>query len=87
MSDAGKRINKQTEIGKLLQLARELKGWTLRDLEKETRINNALINQIENGHIREPGFYKVMQLCAALGIPASRIEKAAQDERYLKVLR
>jgi len=80
-------IRKQTEIGKLICLARELKGWTLRDLEKKSGINNALINQIESGHIKEPGFHKVMRLCAVLGIPASRIEKAAEDERFLQVLR
>lgn len=80
-------VRRQTEIGKLIALARELKGWTLRDLEKKTGINNALISQIESGHIKEPGFHKTMQICAALGIPASRIEKAARAEQILGVLR
>jgi transcriptional regulator with XRE-family HTH domain len=78
---------KQTEIAKLIALARELKGWTLRDLEKETKISNALISQIETGHVKDPGFHTVMALCAALGISGERIAKAAQDERFLKVLR
>jgi transcriptional regulator with XRE-family HTH domain len=80
-------IRKQTEIGKLIALARELKGWTIRDLEKESGVSNVVISQIETGHIKEPGFHKTMQICAALGISANRIEKAAQDERFLKVLR
>lgn len=54
-------------------LARELKGWTLRDLEKKTGLSNALISQIETGKVRDPGFRTVLKLADALGIPLKRL--------------
>ena len=80
-------VRRQTEIGKLIALARELKGWTIRDLEKQSGISNVVISQIETGHIKEPGFHKTMAICAALGIRGERIEKAARDEMILQVTR
>jgi transcriptional regulator with XRE-family HTH domain len=79
--------HKQTEVGKLLALCRDLKGWTLRDLEKECGISNALISQIETGHIKDPGFSTVVRLCRALGLSIERAEKAAWDELTLGVLK
>jgi HTH-type transcriptional regulator, competence development regulator len=62
-------------VGELIEMARQVKGWTLRDLEKETGISNALISQIETGHVKDPSFTKVVRLCEALNLP---LEKAAQ---------
>lgn len=62
-------------IGELIQLARAIKGWTIRDLERETGISNALISQIETGHVKDASFTKIVRLCEALGLP---LEKAAQ---------
>jgi transcriptional regulator with XRE-family HTH domain len=58
----------------MIQLARQVKGWTIRDLERETGISNSLINQIETGHVKDPSFTKVVRLCEALNLP---LEKAA----------
>lgn len=62
-------------VGELIEMARKVKGWTLRDLERETGISNSLINQIETGHVKDPSFTKVVRLCEALNLP---LEKAAQ---------
>jgi transcriptional regulator with XRE-family HTH domain len=62
-------------VGELLKLAREIKGMTIRDLERETGISNALISQMETGHIKSASFVNVVRLCEALNLP---LERAAQ---------
>lgn len=78
-------------IGTLLGIARECKGWTLRDLEKRTDVSNALISQIENGHVKNPGFGTIVRLADALGLKLDRIAEpirnAVQSEFAMKVLR
>lgn len=72
-------------LGELIALARELKGWTLRDLERETGISNALISQIERGQVKDPSFTRVVRLVDALGFS---LDRAAEAERSkIKVLR
>lgn len=72
-------------IGELIAVARELKGWTLRDLEKASGVSNALISQIEHGKVRDPGFITVVRLMDGLGISLDRAAKAEREK--LKVLR
>lgn len=67
------------KLGELIAIARECKGWTLRDLERETVISNALISQIENGHVKDPGFSTVVKLCRALGLPVERAASTVTD--------
>lgn len=72
-------------LGELIGVARECKGWTLRDLEKASGVSNALICQIEKGKVRDPGFATVVRLVDALGIT---LDRAATAERSkFKVLR
>lgn len=72
-------------IGELIAVARECKGWTLRDLEKASGASNPLISQIETGKVRDPGFTTVIRLMDALGLS---LDRAASNERgKLKVLR
>jgi transcriptional regulator with XRE-family HTH domain len=70
-------------LGKLIAIGRDFKGWTLRDLERESGVSNPLISQIETGKTKDPGFATVVRLCKALGIS---IERAAQTVS-LKTLR
>lgn len=65
-------------LGELIGVARECKGWTLRDLEKAAGVSNALISQIETHKIKDPGFSTVVRLADALGIT---IERAAATAR------
>ena len=72
-------------LGELIGVAREVKGWTLRDLEKASGVSNPLISQIETGKVKDPGFSTVIRLVDALGIT---LDRAAQGERYkLGILR
>jgi HTH-type transcriptional regulator, competence development regulator len=43
-----------TELGEMLGKARRKKGWSLRDVERETGIRNAHLSQIEQGTIERP---------------------------------
>lgn len=63
-----------TTLGELLAIAREMKGWTLRDLEEKTGISNAAISQIETGHIKQPGFFRVMRIAGALNVSVERLK-------------
>lgn len=60
-------------IGELLSIARDLKGFSLRELENRSGVSNALISQIENGHVKEPGIFTVLRLCDSLGLSLDRI--------------
>jgi transcriptional regulator with XRE-family HTH domain len=72
-------------LGELVAVARECKGWTLRDLEKASGVSKALISQIETGKIKDPGFTTVVRLVDALGVT---LDRAATAERAkLEVLR
>lgn len=72
-------------LGELIAVARECKGWTLRELEKVSGVSNALISQIETGKVRDPGFTTVVRLVDALGLSLDRA--ATAERRKLKVLR
>lgn len=63
----------QMKLHELLSLSRELKGITLRDLEKKTGISNALLSQIESGKVREPSFRNIVKIAAALGLSLKRL--------------
>jgi len=65
-------------LGELIAIARECKGWTLRDLERECGVSNALLSQIETGKVRNPGFVTIVRIAEALGI---KIERAAETVR------
>ena len=56
------------KLGELLKLAREIKGMSLRDLEHETGISNALLSQVETGHVRQPGFQNVVKIARVLNV-------------------
>lgn len=65
-------------LGELIAIARECKGWTLRDLERETGVSNAVISQIELHRVKNPGFVTVVRITDALGI---NLERAANTVR------
>jgi transcriptional regulator with XRE-family HTH domain len=60
-------------LGELFAVARECKGWSLRRLEKECGVSNALINQIETGAVKDPGFSNVVKIADALGLKIERV--------------
>jgi transcriptional regulator with XRE-family HTH domain len=68
------------KVGELIAVARECKGWTLRDLEKRTGITNALLSQIETGHIRSPSWRNVVKIARALNLKLDRLA-ACEEEK------
>lgn len=74
-------------LGELLAIGRECKGMTLRQLEKESGISNALISQIETGKVKDPGFSTVVRLCEALGIKIDRAAETASLKNVYSMLR
>jgi len=69
-------------LGELIAVARECKGWTLRDLERETGVSNALISQIETGKVKDPGFSTVVRLVEALGVSIERAAATASLRQW-----
>lgn len=61
------------KLHELLSLSRELRGITLRDLEKKTGISNALLSQIETGKVQEPNFRNVVKIAKALHLSLKRL--------------
>ena len=72
-------IASTVQLGEMLALAREIKGCTLRELERQTGVSNALISQIETGKIKDPGFSIVVRLARGLGISVERCAKPYND--------
>jgi transcriptional regulator with XRE-family HTH domain len=74
-------------LGELIAIGRECKGWTLRDLERETGISNALISQIETGKVKDPGFTTAVRLIEALGISMDRAAATVSLSVLKQILR
>jgi transcriptional regulator with XRE-family HTH domain len=65
-------------LGELIAIARECKGWTLRDLEKACGVANPLLSQIETSKVKDPGFSTVVRIADALGISIERVAATAR---------
>jgi transcriptional regulator with XRE-family HTH domain len=50
----GKRVIMEESLGKKLAAARAERGWSLREVERRTGVQNAHLSQIENGVIERP---------------------------------
>lgn len=66
-------MERDVKIGELIAVARECKGLTLRELEKRTGISNALLSQIETGHIKEPSWRNVVKIAKVLSLKLDRL--------------
>jgi transcriptional regulator with XRE-family HTH domain len=66
-------------IGQLIGIARECRGFPLRELEKRTGISNALISQIETGKVKSPSFESVVRLSRELGVSLDRCASCVPD--------
>lgn len=63
------------KLGELIGVARECKGWSLRELERRTGISNSLLSQIETSYVKEPSFRNVVKIAGALGLRLDRLAK------------
>ena len=66
-------------LGELIAAQRKERGWSLRKLEVLSGVSNALISQIETGHVKDPGFRTAVKLCDALRIDPVRAFGAVRD--------
>lgn len=62
------RPERTTELGKLFAKARQVDGWSVRELEEWSGISNVTISLIEVGRTPDPRFSTVVLLCDALGV-------------------
>jgi transcriptional regulator with XRE-family HTH domain len=67
------------KIGELIQVARECKGWSIRELEKRTGISNAVISQVETGHIKSPSWRNVVKIAKALNLKLDRLAACEEE--------
>lgn len=75
----------QPKFGEILSLARELKGWSQRELAQQSGVHHALIAQMETGKIQNPSFAKAIALSDALGPPLERFAAAIRAQGPLMV--
>jgi transcriptional regulator with XRE-family HTH domain len=64
-------------FGELIRSKRWHKRWSIRKLEALSGVSNAVISQIENGHVKDPGFTTAVKLASALGISPDAAFKTA----------
>ena len=72
------------KTGELLALCRELKNKSLRDIETETGISNAILSQYETGKIKNISLKNAVILCDYYGLSLERlantVRKATRDD-------
>lgn len=66
------------KTGELLALCRELKGLSLRDVEKATGLSNAYISQIETGK-NGIGFNNAVRLCDFYGLSLEKLASTVRN--------
>jgi transcriptional regulator with XRE-family HTH domain len=54
-----------------LSSARRCSGRSISD----RAVSNAVLSQIENGHVKDPGFFTVVKIAKALGLKLDRLAK------------
>jgi transcriptional regulator with XRE-family HTH domain len=67
-------------IGELIAVARELKGWSLRELEKRCGVSNVVISQIETGRTKSPTWHNVVKITKSLGLKLDRLAKCEEQD-------
>lgn len=60
-------------LGGYLRAARENKGYSLRDVQRETGISNAYLSQIESGKIVQPSPSLLFKLSRVYEVPYSTL--------------
>lgn len=82
----GHDTNPADQLGTVLYCAREQRGWTLREAERQTGVHNAHLSQIEKGRIRNPSMALLWDLAAAYGLEYNNLLDLAghttRDERH-----
>lgn len=64
-------------LGQELRNIRTAKGFSLREVERETEISNAYLSQLENGDVKNPSPHKLRDLASFYDVPYEALLKAA----------
>lgn len=67
------------KVGELIAVAREMRGWSVRELERRTGISNALLSQIETGHVKSPSWRNVVKIAKALNLKLDRLAACEEE--------
>ena len=65
------------DFGEKLRQYRNIKGLTLREVEKGTGVSNAYLNQMEQGKVKEPSPHILYKLATFYGAPYENLLKLA----------
>jgi len=65
------------ELAEKLRQYRNLKGRTLREVEKETGVSNAYLNQLEQGKVKGPSPHILQKLANFYGVPYTNLLELA----------
>jgi transcriptional regulator with XRE-family HTH domain len=67
-------------FGEHLKKLRENRGLTLRDVEKDARVSNAYLSQVERGERGIPNFKVLSKLAQTYGVPVTSLMEVAEAE-------
>lgn len=69
---------------KVLNDAREDKGWTIERTAKESGVPDGTVKKILNGHTKNPGSENLSKLCKALGVPMEMVLRQEEKKEIEK---
>lgn len=62
-------IDEKTNIGAYLKSLRDIKGISLREVERKAGVSNAVLSQIESGQVKQPSPGTLFKLAGIYGVP------------------
>jgi transcriptional regulator with XRE-family HTH domain len=62
-------IDEKTNIGAYLKSLRDIKGISLREVERKTGVSNAVLSQIESGQVKRPSPGTLFKLAEIYSVP------------------
>ena len=73
----------QPKLGKYLKNLRDASRLSLRAVEKETGISNAMLSQLESGRVKQPSPIFLYKLAELYGIPYEVLMELDIDELHI----
>lgn len=75
------------EIGEILRLARQSKGYSLRDVVAKTGVKIASLSKIERGGVDSPGFFAIVKLAHLYGLDLYDLGSRSIRVNFVPVLK
>mgnify|MGYP001774301770 CR=1 FL=1 len=64
-------------LGKRLKALREIKGWSLRHVEENSKISNGYLNLLENDKVKDPSPHILCKLAETYEVPYTELMELA----------